>query len=270
MEFKNIVMQVTDRVACIRMNRPEVLNALDYGLCDDLKAALDHVAGDPSIRALLLTGAGKGFCAGADLAAFRGQSGNASEYETVGDAVASAMYYRFNRVVQRLWDMPKPVIHAINGVAAGGGLGLALTADVVIAARSARFVSVFAPKLGISPDMGTTFHLQRLVGRSRALSMAMLGEPVSAEQAVTWGLIHSVVDDDQLMETTQALAKRMADGPILAFPKVREGFAHAEHASMHEQLTWEAEAQRVLCSTQDFQEGISAFLGKRPPKFEGR
>ncbi|HKY91233.1 MAG TPA: enoyl-CoA hydratase-related protein [Nevskiaceae bacterium] len=269
MSYENLTLTVADSIATLTLNRPAVLNALNPELLRDLRHALDSVAANREARVLVMTGAGKGFCAGADLAAAAGRKPD-PQYQTLGDSVAASMYEWHNRVIQKLWDMPKPVVSSINGVAAGGGVGLALTADIVVAAKSASFVCVFAPKLGIAPDMGATFHLQRLVGRSRALGMAMLGDKVSAEQALDWGMIYQVVDDTELQAATGRIAARLAASPPLVFPRIRQGFAHAETATMAEQLAWEAEAQRFLCATQDFQEGVAAFVQKRPPVFQGK
>ena len=272
MSYETITLSVSDGIAKLTLNRPDVLNALNGQMLLDLKAALAEVAENKDARALLITGAGRGFCAGADLAASGdgAVADNEPKYDTHGDRVAANMYEHHNKMIMQIWEMPKPVVTAINGVAAGGGVGLALTSDVTIAARSASFVSVFGPKLGIVPDMGTTFHLQRLVGRARAMGMAMLGDKIPAEQAADWGLVFQTVDDDQLEETAMAAARRLADGPPLVFPRIREAFAHAEGATMGEQLTWEAEAQRILCSTEDFGEGVAAFLQKRAPAFQGK
>ncbi|MGQ0700567.1 MAG: enoyl-CoA hydratase-related protein [Panacagrimonas sp.] len=267
MTYETITLSVSDSIARLTLNRPEVFNALDWTMLRELRSALDLIAVNPAARVLLLTGAGKAFCAGADLTVHKVPG--ADTYETKGDEIAAAMYEHHNRVVQKLWDMPMPVVSAINGVAAGGGIGLALTADVTIAARSSSFVCVFGPKLGIVPDMGTTFHLQRLVGRARALGIAMLGDRICADQAEQWGLVYRMVEDAELEQVATSLAAQLAAGPRLAFPRIRAAFAHAETATMSEQLAWEAEAQRALCSTNDFMEGVSAFTEKRAPRFSG-
>lgn len=148
-------------------------------------------------------------------------------------------------------------------------MGLALLGDIVIAARSAIFIQVFAPQLGIIPDMGSTWHLQRLVGRARALGMAMLGDRISGEQAEEWGLIWKCVDDDALMDEAMSIANRLKDGPTATFREVRQAIAHAENATMAEQLEYERERQRVLTNAPNFMEGVTAFLQKRKPVFSG-
>jgi 2-(1,2-epoxy-1,2-dihydrophenyl)acetyl-CoA isomerase len=176
----------------------------------------------------------------------------------------------FNPLVRDLYHLEKPTVAAVNGIAAGGGVGLALTADIVLAAHSASFKLVFVPKLGIVPDCGASFHLQRLVGRARALGMILLGESLPAERAAEWGLIWRCVDDDELMDEAMAIAGRMAAGPTLAFPQLRRVIAAADHNTLEEQLDLERDTQRILADTADFLEGVMAFGQKRKPNFQGR
>lgn len=265
MAYDTVEFELTDGVAVLRLNRPKVLNSLNPPLLDEMRSVLAAVSEDDEARALVVTGNGRGFCAGADLAA-----GERPPGLSMGEAIAQSMDQRFNPLIRDLFHLQKPVVAAVNGAAAGGGVGVALAADIVLAARSASFELVFVPRLGIVPDCGASFFLQRLIGRARALGLCMLGESLSAERAAEWGLIWSCVEDDKLMDEAMAIAVRLASGPTLAFPRLRSVLAAAEHHTLDEQLDLERDAQRVLCDSEDFMEGALAFLQKREPKFRGR
>ena len=263
MAYQNLEFELSGGVALLRFDRPEVLNSLDDLLLREMRSVLKAVSEDPEARVLLLTGKGRGFCAGADLSVEGGVSGL-----SVGENVARRMDEGFNPVVRDLFHLNKPTVAAVNGIAAGGGVGLALAADIAIAARSARFRLVFVPKLGIVPDMGTSFFLQRSLGRARAMGLSMLGEPISAEQAAEWGLVWKCVDDERLMEEARALAEKLAGGPTLAFPRLRQVLAAAEHNTLDQQLDLERDTQQELCDHENFLEGVAAFLSKRKPNFK--
>jgi 2-(1,2-epoxy-1,2-dihydrophenyl)acetyl-CoA isomerase len=265
MAYDSIELEKSEGVALLRLNRPEVLNSLNGPLIREIRSGLAEVSEDPAVRALVLTGAGRGFCAGADLS-----GGEAMPGLSVGEAVSESMKELFNPLVRDLFHLDKPTVAAVNGAAAGGGVGIALTADIALAARSASFKLVFVPKLGIVPDCAASFHLQRLIGRARALGMSMLGESITAERAAEWGLIWRCVDDDELMDEAMDIAARLAAGPTLAFAHLRKVFAAADHNTLDEQLELERETQRILGDSEDFLEGTMAFLQKRPPKFKGR
>jgi 2-(1,2-epoxy-1,2-dihydrophenyl)acetyl-CoA isomerase len=264
MDHDLIELEISDGVALLRLNRPEVLNSLNDLLIREIRSALAAVSADSNARALVLTGAGRGFCAGADLS-----GGKKTPGLSVGEAVAQSMEEFFNPLVRDLYRLDKPTVAAVNGVAAGGGVGIALTTDIVLAARSASFKLVFVPKLGIIPDCAATFHLQRLVGRARALGVSLLGEPIPAERAAEWGLIWRCVDDDALMGEAMEIAARLAAGPTLAFAHLRNVLAAADHNTLDEQLDLERDTQRILGDTKDFLEGVMAFAQKRAPKFQG-
>jgi 2-(1,2-epoxy-1,2-dihydrophenyl)acetyl-CoA isomerase len=265
MGYDVVELEISDGVALLTLNRPEVLNSLNEPLIREIRSALAAVSADPTARALVLTGAGRGFCAGADLS-----GGKTNSDVSVGEVVAQSMEENFNPLVRELYHLEKPTVVAVNGTAAGGGVGLALTADIVIAGRSASFKLVFVPKLGIVPDCAATFHLQRLIGRARTLGMTLLGESIPAERAAEWGLIWRCVDDDELMDEAMAIAGRLAAGPTLAFPHLRSVIAAADHNTLDEQLDLERDTQRILADTDDFLEGVIAFAQKRKPKFRGR
>jgi len=265
MAYDAIELEINDGVAVLKLNRPKVLNSLNAQLMDDVRSALATISEDDETRALVLTGNGRGFCAGADLG-----GGDMAPGVSVGDSVAQSMDERFNPLIRDLFHLNKPLVAAINGITAGGGVGVALSADIAIAARSASFKLTFVPRLGIVPDCGASFFLQREIGRARAMGMSMLGESLPAERAAEWGLIWSCVDDDKLMDEALGIAARLAAGPPLAFPRLRSVLAAAEHNTLDEQLDLERETQRFLCDSKDFMEGTMAFLQKRKPKFKGR
>jgi 2-(1,2-epoxy-1,2-dihydrophenyl)acetyl-CoA isomerase len=264
MEFNTILLDITDGIATLTLNRPDALNALSMELVQEMRQALLAVEEDSSARVLLITGAGRGFCSGADLKASNDATDNGASR---GERTAESMRTGFNPLVQEIYESTLPVVVAVNGVAAGGGMGLALTGDIVIAARSAKFIQVFTPQLSILPDMGSTWHLQRLVGRARALGMAMLGDRISGEQAEQWGMIWKCVDDDTLMDEAMVLARQLRDGPTKTYRQVRQAVAHAENATMEEQLEYERQKQQVLTDQPNFLEGVTAFVEKRKPQF---
>jgi len=270
MNYENVLYETKDGIGHLTLNRPEVLNSLNVPLMDEIFDVLKKVAEDPKTRVLIMTGAGKAFCSGADLAPNWGPGGMPEgPNSSVGETVSGQMKTHFNPLVMAIYRLEKPVIAAVNGVTAGGGVGMALTADMVIAARSAYFVQVFGPKLGIVPDMGTTWHLPRLLGRARSLGLAFLGDRLSAEQAAEWGLIWKCVDDESLMDEVMAVAQKLAQGPTRAYGYIKKAFSESDRNNLEEQLDFERQCQLVLCDSQDFIEGVGAFMEKRKPNFKG-
>jgi len=259
--------EVVDGIATITLDRPASLNAMNDDLMIDLHRALDRVVADESVRVAVLTGAGRGFCSGADLSNASNENVEPVTDAARGDAVAAGMDDTFHPPIRLLSNLPVPTIARVNGVAAGGGFGLALGCDVVIAARSARFVCTFGPRLGIVPDLGTTFHLAHRVGIARARGIAMLGDPISAEQALEWGLIWTVVDDDNLDAEVSAVAGRLARSSPDAMTRIRECFEVAETNSFSAQLDVERDHQRALIP-RNMAEGAAAFMEKREPHFD--
>lgn len=259
----SVLYEVVDGVATVTLNRPHTLNSMNDDLMNGLNDALQRIEGDEAVRVLVLTGSGRGFCSGADLSSE--DIGSASD---AGAATASGMDDVFHPPLRRLAALPVPSIARINGVAAGGGLGLALGCDVAVAARSARFVCTFGPRLGIVPDLGTTFHLPHRVGKARARGIAMLGDPISAEQAVDWGLIWSVVDDDELDVAVADLATRLGRSSPDAMARIRQSIEQAESNTLDQQLDLERDHQSVLIP-RNMGEGAAAFREKRDPHFDG-
>ncbi|MDA8539667.1 enoyl-CoA hydratase-related protein [Alphaproteobacteria bacterium] len=251
-------------VLTLRMNRPDVLNSLNSDIVFAMIDAFNNAAEDDNVRAIVLTGNGRGFCAGADLA---GGNWPSEEGMTPGDITANSMEIGFNPLVRAVVDSPKPIITAINGVAAGGGVGLALSGDLVLAAESAKFRLVFAPQLGIIPDVGASWLVPNLVGRARANGLALLGDDLSAEKAQEWGMVWEVHPDDQLVAKAQEYAARMAQGSITGIKATVRAHDRAMLQSIHDQLDFEKEEQRHYTNQPVFFEGVRAFIEKRKPNF---
>ena len=253
-----------DGVATITLNRPESLNSMNDDLMQDISSALKLVNDDDGVRVVVITGAGRGFCSGADLNNAADTDPQATEENPTG-----SMGDFFNPALAALHQCPVPTIARINGVAAGGGLGLALACDITIAVKSTFLVATFGPRLGIVPDLGSTWSLPRRAGRARAMGMAMLGDRVSAEQAAEWGLIWRCVDDDQLdaeVTATAGILKRTSPDAML---RIRQSIDGATTTGFVDQLGIEMEHQAVLIP-RNMTEGAQAFLEKREPQFDGR
>lgn len=267
MEFNSLSFERREPVAYVTLNRPDRLNALDLGLIAELTAAAAAISADPAIRAVLLSGAGRAFCSGADL--LRGgllDDGGAGP----GDAVGASLREHFNPMVSAWYGLRVPVVVAVAGVAAGAGASLALCGDIVLAGRSASFLQLFAPKLGLMPDLGSTFHLPRAVGSARAKGLALLGDALSGAEAANWGLIWACVEDAELAAAAEAMVQRLARGPGQAYARIKALFNAELPATLEEQLLVEAREQATLADSEDFAEGLLAFRAKRAPVFKGR
>jgi len=264
---ETILVERREGYRVITLNRPDKLYALDRATHEVLMAALLEAEADPACRALVLTGAGRGFCAGADLSG-RGDSGVGGPPDTRRDA-GNSIEETWNPLARKLARLRMPTVCAVNGMAAGAGASIALGCDIVVAARSAKFLQAFA-RIGLVPDCGGTFHLPNLAGQARARGLAMLAEPLPAETALAWGMIWSVVDDAALMDEAHALAARLAAMPTRALVMTRRMFAAAANQSFDEQLDMERDYQGIASRTEDHQEGVQAFLQKRPAVFKGR
>ncbi len=264
--FETILFELRDQVAHVTLNRPDKLNALNLQMIVDLRAAAAAIEGDPSVRAVLLTGAGRGFSSGADL---MGDDLIQDPKQSAGANIGRRLRDHFNPMVTAWHDLRVPLVVAVNGVAAGAGMSLALIGDIVMAAHSATFLQLFAPKLGLIPDLGSTFFLPRLVGTARAKGMTLLGDALSAADAERWGLIWASVEDGALAERAAAVARRLAAGPTQSFRRIKAVFNQPPARTLPEQLAIEAVLQAELGDTQDFAEGVAAFRSKRAPKFTG-
>jgi len=260
--YQHILYDIDGGVATLTLNRPERLNSFNAAMHHDLRDALSHAAQDDSIRAVVLTGAGRGFCAGQDLNDRVVAPGGAPP--DLGQSIEQ----HYKPLVLTLRALPKPVIAAVNGVAAGAGANIALACDVVVAARSASFVQAFC-RLGLIPDAGGTWFLPRFLGAPRALGLALFGDKLPAEQAQAWGLIWQCVDDAALMPTVRKMAQQLAVGPTLGYARTKHALQAAETQLLAAQLDLERDTQRELGRSRDYREGVSAFLEKRAPRFTG-
>ena len=261
--METITYEVSEGIGHLTLNRPEVLNSINMEMIAEVRSAVADFAADDNARVLLVTGNGRGFCAGADLSANVAGDDDMSR----GERVAHGMDIGFNPMVRELSEVPKPVLTAVNGMTAGGGVGLALAGDIVIAARSAKFVQVFGPRLALIPDMGCTWFTPHLVGRARARALALLGNKLPAETAAEWGLIYECVDDEKLKETAMGYATQLALGPTNAFGEIKKALNLAEHNTLSQQLDYERDTQGKLGDHPNFAEGVVSFLKKKEPEF---
>lgn len=262
MPYEHILYTVEQGVAAITLNRPEVLNSFNRAMAVEVKTALAEASANREVRAVLLAGAGRAFCAGQDLAEAMPKDGPAPD---LGDIVARS----YNPIVRTIRQIDKPVICAVNGVAAGAGANLAFACDFVLAASDASFIQSFS-KIGLVPDTGGTFFLPRLVGMARATALMMLGDKVSAQDAVAMGLILRAVESSKLMEEATALARTLAARPTRGLGLIKRALNASATNGLDEQLALEAQLQAEAGSTADYQEGVKAFLEKRTPAFVGR
>ena len=262
MSNQHILAEQRDGVLKLTLNRPDVLNSFNARMADELSAALADAERDGGVRAVLLTGIGRAFCAGQDLSEV--MPSEAGQMPDLGEVVER----QYNPIVRTIRTIEKPVVCAVNGVAAGAGANIALACDLVIAAEGATFVQSFA-KIGLIPDSGGTFLLPRLIGLQRATALAMLGEKLEAGRAKDWGLIYDVVPAATLGDMSFELARRLAAMPTRALGLIKRGFNAGMRNELDAQLALEVELQREAGRTDDYAEGVQAFVQKRKPRFSG-
>ncbi|MBM3597319.1 MAG: 2-(1,2-epoxy-1,2-dihydrophenyl)acetyl-CoA isomerase [Alphaproteobacteria bacterium] len=262
MAYRFILFERAQGYASLTLNRPEKLNSFNADMHGEIADAVTKVEGDPAIRALLITGAGRGFCAGQDLS--DRVMGPDDAPIDLGDTLGRL----YNPLIRRLRALPVPIIAAVNGVAAGAGANFALAADLVLAARSASFIQAFC-KLGLVPDAGGTYVLPRRVGHARAMGLALLGDKLGAEQAETWGLIWRCVDDDKLMAEANKLARHFATQPTKGLAAIKRALNASWSNDLDAQLDLERDLQRECGRSNDYREGVRAFIDKRTPQFTG-
>jgi 2-(1,2-epoxy-1,2-dihydrophenyl)acetyl-CoA isomerase len=262
MDEMPILVERRDGYRIVTLNRPQRLNACNEGMLRVLRDALSEAETDSACRALLLTGAGRGFCAGQDLADELARAGETS-------ALGGVLEAHYNPLVRKLRALPFPIVAAVNGIAAGAGANIALACDIVLAARSASFVQAFA-KVGLVPDSGGTWFLPRLVGPARARGLALTAEPLPAEKAEAWGLIWKVIDDGALMAEAEKLCVEFASAATLGLALTKRALDESWDNDLEAQLSLERELQRQASLTPDYAEGVRAFMEKRKPAFSGR
>jgi 2-(1,2-epoxy-1,2-dihydrophenyl)acetyl-CoA isomerase len=263
MTYEQIRFHIADGIARITLNRPERLNSFTAQMHAELRDALAQLADGGDARVLLLTGEGRGFCAGQDL------SDRAVAPDAAPVDLGASIEQNYRPLVLALRALPLPVVCAVNGVAAGAGANIALACDIVIAARSASFIQAFC-RIGLVPDSGGTFFLPRLVGNARAMGLALLGDKLAAEDAAAWGLIWKCVDDAELATTVDALLAQLAQAPTGGLAAIKRALHASAGNTLEQQLDLERDLQRALGNSADYREGVAAFLDKRPPRFTGR
>jgi 2-(1,2-epoxy-1,2-dihydrophenyl)acetyl-CoA isomerase len=262
MNYEQIRFETGDRVARITLNRPDRLNSFTAQMHAELRDALARVTCGGDVRVLLITGEGRAFCAGQDLSD-RAVAPGAAPVD-----LGASIEENYRPLVLALRNLPLPVVCAVNGVAAGAGANIALACDVVIAKKSASFIQAFC-KIGLVPDSGGTYFLPRLVGAARAMGLALFGDRVTAEQAAEWGLIWKCIDDGEFAATTDAIVAQLADAPTAGLAAIKRALYASSGNTLEQQLDVERDAQRALGYSDDYREGVAAFLEKRAPRFSG-
>jgi 2-(1,2-epoxy-1,2-dihydrophenyl)acetyl-CoA isomerase len=264
MSYKCLIYDEKDSVATLTMNRPERLNALGDTLRDDLHNAIGRASDDPNIRAIVLTGAGRGFCSGGDVKVM-----NENKERGAGRPLIDQVAPSRDRTVLAMRDAPKPLIAAVNGPAAGAGMNIALACDIRIASTAARFGETFA-KRGLHVDWGGTYFLPRIVGMAKACELIFTGEIIDAEEALSLGIVSQVVTPEELMPSVQELARKIAAGPPIAIRLAKRALYRSQDCDLRSALEFETYAQNICSETEDAREGIKAFIEKRSPRFQGR
>ena len=263
MDYQTIIVEEKNAVGYLTLNRPKQLNSFNETMHKEVASVLKAWSKDSTIRAVVLSAEGRGFCAGQDL----GDRAVAPNADAPDLGLSIETYY--NPLIKLITDMPKPVICAVNGVAAGAGANIALACDLVLAATSASFIQAFC-RLGLVPDSGGTWFLPRAIGRTRAMGLAMLGEKLSAEQAMAWGMIWQVVEDAALRSEASKLAEHLASQPTYGLSLIKKAINVSADNSLEDQLILERDLQRLAGRSADYKEGVQAFMQKRTPIYQGR
>jgi 2-(1,2-epoxy-1,2-dihydrophenyl)acetyl-CoA isomerase len=264
MQFKHCTLAFDGAVAVLTLDHQEVMNAVSTDMLAGLAEALDEIeANKQAVRCLVLTGAGRAFCTGANL------QGRGQQQKPGRSNAGAALETAFHPFLRRIRNLHCPLVTAVNGPAAGAGMSFALLGDMILVARSAYFLQAFR-RIGLVPDCGSTWLLPRLVGKARAIELSLMGERLPAEKALEWGLVNRVHDDGVLMEEAMKLARELASGPTVALSLIRKLYWDSEENSFEDQLNLEFQSQRIAGATEDFREGVTAFLEKRPAKFAGK
>lgn len=263
MSYETIQFKITDGVAVLTLNRPDSLNSFNTQMHAEVRDALKTVRKSEEVRCLMITGNGRGFCAGQDLSDRNVAPG--AEMPNLGESIEK----NYNPLLRTISQLEMPVICAVNGVAAGAGANIAFACDIVLAAKSASFIQAFC-KIGLVPDSGGTYTLPRLVGHARAMGLAMLGDKLKAEQAEQWGMIWKAIDDEALKDEALAMAKHLATQPTKGLALIKRALQASQNNSFDEQLDLERDLQTLAGRTDDYREGVAAFMEKRQPNFTGK
>lgn len=258
--FSFLTYEVTEGVATITLNRPEVYNALNDEITFELQDALKAVAKDEAVRVVVLTGAGKAFCSGQDLKAASGQQKRSFQ---------DSLQKRYNPIIRAMRSLPKPIICRLNGVAAGAGASLALACDIIVASEEASLIEIFI-NIGLVPDSGSSYFLPRLIGTARAFELCAMGQRVKAAEAFTMGLVNKVCPSDQLDHTVQGFTSYFATAPTKSVGLIKKMLNRSSTATLEDMLEYEAYCQEIAGQSEDYKEGVTAFLEKRKPSFSGR
>ena len=263
MQLKHVTLDFDGGVAILKLDHQEVMNALSFDMFEGINAALDHIGTNKSeVRCVVLTGAGRAFSAGANL---QGRVGEGGITQKPGASLESG----FHPLLRRFRNLHCPLLTVVNGAAAGAGMSFALMGDLILCARSSYFLQAFR-RIGLVPDCGSTWLLPRLIGKARAVELSLLGERLPAETALQWGLVNRVYDDAALMDEAMKLARELANGPTMAMSLTRKLYWESLENSFEDQLNQECQYQQAVGSTDDFKEGVTAFLEKRPAVFKGK